>query len=217
MEFLSKGSLDTFLEIEQQRIQVADLLSMARHAAAGMAYLEERNIVHRDLALRNLLVAVGEGNERLTIKISDFGLSRVLREGLYKRREGSIPIRWCAPEVLNKGIFTSKSDVWAFGVVLWEMFSYGKLPFAGMANEDVAANVQSGYRLPAPNKCPEEVYALILKCWNANPQARPTFKKLFEEIEMIRHDALNNSTSSLSKPPISSEQDIHTVYMTTKV
>jgi serine/threonine protein kinase len=178
MEYLSKGSLDKVLIIEKDLLKIEDLITFSKHTAAGMQYLEENKIVHRDLALRNLLVAPGT-NEKYIIKISDFGLSRIMEKDYYKTDDITMPIRWSAPEVLEKGIFTLKSDVWSFGIVLWEIFTFGKLPyFEYKKNLEVIEKILSGYKLEKPENCPNVIYELMLQCWNKNYEERPTFKKV---------------------------------------
>jgi serine/threonine protein kinase len=187
LEFMAEGSLDKFLARMQQEISVLDLVQMVKHTIAGMSYLEQNNIVHRDLALRNLLVSKVDG--KYTVKVSDFGMSRSTEKGYYQSEEKSIPVKWSAPEVLEYGRSTSRSDVWSFGVCLWEMFSYGKLPYPGMSNIEVANNVLRGYRMEAPLDCPTEVYEIMVSCWKAEPENRPTFGDLLNCINniLLRH------------------------------
>src|SRR4051812_35751092 len=101
-----------------------------------MQYLEQQQIIHRDLALRNLLVTVHDEHKYL-VKVADFGLSRSVDKGYYQSNDKTIPYRWCAPEIFDQGVYTAKSDVWAFGVMLWELFSYGAMPYAGITNAEV--------------------------------------------------------------------------------
>mmetsp|Transcript_13854 Transcript_13854/g.19241 ORF Transcript_13854/g.19241 Transcript_13854/m.19241 type:complete len:752 (-) Transcript_13854:300-2555(-) len=184
MEYLSSGSLDNVLRREPN-LQIGDLLIMAKHAAAGMLYLEQQHFVHRDLALRNLLVAFESAS--YTVKVSDFGLSRKIQEeGYYMKLDTQgIPIRWTAPEVFEKGLYTTKSDVWSFGITLWELFSFGQIPYADMTNFEVMQKVVAGYRLRCPNECPEAIYALMLQCWQQNPETRPGFKDIYDVIETV--------------------------------
>eukprot|EP00027_Filamoeba_sp_ATCC50430_P000325 CAMPEP_0168555594 /NCGR_PEP_ID=MMETSP0413-20121227/8422_1 /TAXON_ID=136452 /ORGANISM="Filamoeba nolandi, Strain NC-AS-23-1" /LENGTH=763 /DNA_ID=CAMNT_0008586463 /DNA_START=44 /DNA_END=2335 /DNA_ORIENTATION=- len=184
MEYLSSGSLDNVLRREPN-LQIGDLLIMAKHAAAGMLYLEQQHFVHRDLALRNLLVAFESAS--YTVKVSDFGLSRKIQEeGYYMKLDTQgIPIRWTAPEVFEKGLYTTKSDVWSFGITLWELFSFGQIPYADMTNFEVMQKVPAGYRLRCPNDCPEAIYTLMLQCWQQNPETRPGFKDIYDVIETV--------------------------------
>jgi len=179
MEFLPKGSLDTILRKEKESITYTDLLVISKHIAAGMQYLEERSIVHRDLALRNLLVG-SRDQDKYHVKVSDFGLSRSMQHDYYKTDDRTIPVKWSAIEVLEQGISTSKSDIWSFGIVLWELYSFGTVPYTGMSNLEVIAYVKAGSRLSEPESCPPEIYFLMKRCWKREPQDRPTFKELSE-------------------------------------
>ncbi|NWX87029.1 EPHA2 protein, partial [Nothoprocta pentlandii] len=147
--------------------------------AAGMNYLAGMNYVHRDLAARNILV-----NSQLVCKVSDFGLSRVLEddpEATYttsRRRPpqgGKIPIRWTAPEAISYRKFTSASDVWSYGIVMWEVMSYGERPYWDMSNHEVMKAISEGFRLPAPLACPSAIYQLMLQCWQQERARRPRF------------------------------------------
>jgi serine/threonine protein kinase len=155
-----------------------------------MCYLESNHVLHRDLACRNVLIAK-ESDGKFLAKISDFGLSR--SSDLYQTAEKTMPVKWTAIESLKFGTFTSKSDVWSFGVLLWELFSFGTIPYAGKSNASVIEEVAAGYRLPSPENCPEEVYQLMVKCWNADPNERPSFKEMAELVE--KWNDIENTTS----------------------
>jgi serine/threonine protein kinase len=145
-------------------------------AAAGMKYLGEKKVIHRDLAARNLLAAHGDAHHKSIVKIADFGLSRVTEAGFYKSENGTIPFKWTAPEVIKHGTFSSSSDVWSFGVTMWEIFSYGELPYQSMSNREAIDAVARGYRLPSPTACPENVYQVMLSCWKESAEDRPSFE-----------------------------------------
>jgi len=184
MEFMSKGSLDGVLRVEQKEIVPIDLISMTKDAICGMIYLHDQGIVHRDLALRNLLVDYrNKPGTKYVVKISDFGMARAMVKEYYKTDSKTVPVRWSSPEVLSYGTFSFKSDIWAFGVVLWEIFSYGKIPYVGMTNSEVGEKVCEGYRLPPPRNCEKEIYDWMESCWKEDPEQRPSFKKLYEPIE----------------------------------
>jgi serine/threonine protein kinase len=145
-------------------------------AAAGMKYLGEKKVIHRDLAARNLLAAHGDAHHKCIVKIADFGLSRVSEGGFYQSDKKSISFKWTAPEVIKYGRYSSSSDVWSFGVTMWEIFSYGEIPYQFMSNKEATEAVTQGYRLPSPSACPQDVYQVILSCWNEDADDRPSFE-----------------------------------------
>uniref|UniRef100_A0A8C1XUX0 receptor protein-tyrosine kinase n=1 Tax=Cyprinus carpio TaxID=7962 RepID=A0A8C1XUX0_CYPCA len=164
-------------------------LSISKQVAAGMTYLSERKFVHRDLATRNCLVA-----ENFVVKIADFGLSRnIYAADYYKAGENdAIPIRWMPPESIFYNRYTSESDVWAYGVVLWEIFSYGMQPYYGMAHEEVIYYVRDGNVLACPENCPQELYNLMRLCWSTHPTDRPSFASIHRILERM-HDQILKS------------------------
>jgi serine/threonine protein kinase len=134
--------------------------------------------VFRDLAARNLLVCSGT-NQQFIIKISDFGLSRIVDSGVYTISNSLIPYRWSSIEVLKYGTFSTQSDIWSFGIVMWEIFNFGMIPYSNMSNQEVVQQVINGYRLNSPSNCSNEIQELIQQCWNSNPNSRPTFTVSF--------------------------------------
>uniref|UniRef100_A0A8C2XEP5 receptor protein-tyrosine kinase n=1 Tax=Cyclopterus lumpus TaxID=8103 RepID=A0A8C2XEP5_CYCLU len=191
-EYMENGSLDTFLKKNDGQFTVIQLVGMLRGIASGMRYLSDMGYVHRDLAARNILV-----NSNLVSKVSDFGLSRVLEddpEAAYTTRGGKIPIRWTAPEAIAYRKFTSASDVWSYGIVMWEVMSYGERPYWEMSNQDVIKAVEESYRLPGPMDCPEALYHLMMDCWQRERSSRPKF----DEIVCLL-DKLIRNPSSLKK------------------
>uniref|UniRef100_A0A8D0AER3 receptor protein-tyrosine kinase n=1 Tax=Sander lucioperca TaxID=283035 RepID=A0A8D0AER3_SANLU len=191
-EYMENGSLDTFLKKNDGQFTVIQLVGMLRGIASGMRYLSDMGYVHRDLAARNILV-----NSNLVCKVSDFGLSRVLEddpEAAYTTRGGKIPIRWTAPEAIAYRKFTSASDVWSYGIVMWEVMSYGERPYWEMSNQDVIKAVEESYRLPGPMDCPEALYHLMMDCWQRERSNRPKF----DEIVCLL-DKLIRNPSSLKK------------------
>ncbi|XP_035142131.1 megakaryocyte-associated tyrosine-protein kinase isoform X9 [Callithrix jacchus] len=175
MEHVSKGNLVNFLRTRGRAlVNTAQLLQFSLHVAEGMEYLESRKLLHRDLAARNILVS-----EDLVAKVSDFGLAKAERKGLDSSR---LPVKWTAPEALKHGKFTSKSDVWSFGVLLWEVFSYGRAPYPKMSLKEVSEAVEKGYRMEPPEGCPGPVHVLMSSCWEAEPARRPPFRKLAEKL-----------------------------------
>ncbi|XP_076320575.1 ephrin type-A receptor 4-like isoform X2 [Tachypleus tridentatus] len=209
-EYMDNGSLDTFLRSNDGRFQAIQLVGMLRGIAAGMQYLSDINYVHRDLAARNVLV-----NKKLICKIADFGLSREIEcatEGAYTTRGGKIPVRWTAPEAIAFRKFTSASDVWSFGIVCWEVMSYGERPYWNWSNQDVIKNIEKGYRLTAPMDCPEAVHQLMLDCWQKERSYRPSFASIVKTL-----DKLNGCPDSLRKISVNKNQnplDPHATDMT---
>ncbi|XP_077955167.1 ephrin type-A receptor 4-A-like [Gasterosteus aculeatus] len=191
-EYMENGSLDAFLRKHDGQFTVIQLVGMLRGIASGMKYLSDMSYVHRDLAARNILV-----NSNLVCKVSDFGLSRVLEddpEAAYTAREatgtylspgGKIPIRWTAPEAIAYRKFTTASDVWSYGIVMWEVVSYGERPYWDMNNQDVIKAIEEGYRLPAPMDCPVVLHQLMLDCWERERAERPTFSQILNMLDKL--------------------------------
>uniref|UniRef100_A0A8C5H6N7 receptor protein-tyrosine kinase n=1 Tax=Gouania willdenowi TaxID=441366 RepID=A0A8C5H6N7_GOUWI len=182
-EYMENGSLDAFLRKHDGQFTVIQLVGMLRGIASGMKYLSDMNYVHRDLAARNILV-----NSNLVCKVSDFGLSRVLEddpEAAYTARVGHIPIRWTAPEAITYRKFTTSSDVWSYGIVMWEVVSYGERPYWDMNNQDVMKAVEEGYRLPAPMDCPVVLHQLMLDCWERERAERPSFSQILNMLDKL--------------------------------
>uniref|UniRef100_A0A665U6U0 receptor protein-tyrosine kinase n=1 Tax=Echeneis naucrates TaxID=173247 RepID=A0A665U6U0_ECHNA len=182
-EYMENGSLDSFLRKHDAQFTGIQLVGMLRGIASGMKYLSDMGYVHRDLAARNILV-----NSNLVCKVSDFGLSRVLEddpEAAYTTRGGKIPIRWTAPEAIAYRKFTSASDAWSYGIVLWEVMSYGERPYWEMSNQDVIKAVDEGYRLPPPMDCPATLYQLMLDCWQKERNNRPKFEQIVSILDKL--------------------------------
>ncbi|KAM7393131.1 hypothetical protein PAMA_007992 [Pampus argenteus] len=180
-------------ELEAGLLSCAEQLSISKQVAAGMAYLSERKFVHRDLATRNCLVG-----EEMVVKIADFGLSRnIYSADYYKANENdAIPIRWMPPESIFYNRYTTESDVWAYGVVLWEIFSHGMQPYYGMGHEEVIYYVRDGHILSCPENCPLELYNLMRLCWSTHPSDRPSFSSIHRILERMHQNTLNTDTEA---------------------
>ncbi|XP_072503390.1 insulin receptor-related protein [Notamacropus eugenii] len=189
MELMTRGDLKSHLrslrpEAENNpglpRPELGDMIQMAGEIADGMAYLTANKFVHRDLAARNCMVS-----QDFTVKIGDFGMTRDVYETDYYRKggKGLLPVRWMAPESLKDGIFSTHSDVWSFGVVLWEIVTLAEQPYQGLSNEQVLRFVMDNGILDEPEGCPPQLRELMSRCWQQNPRQRPTFIQILDSIK----------------------------------
>ncbi|XP_038590039.1 tyrosine-protein kinase ABL1 isoform X3 [Micropterus salmoides] len=181
-EFMTHGNLLDYLrECNREEVNAVVLLHMATQISSAMEYLEKKNFIHRDLAARNCLV-----RENHLVKVADFGLSRLMTGDTYTAHAGAkFPIKWTAPESLAYNKFSIKSDVWAFGVLLWEIATYGMSPYPGIDLSQVYELLEKDYRMDRPEGCPEKVYELMRACWRWNPSERPSFAETHQAFETM--------------------------------
>ncbi|XP_061094949.1 tyrosine-protein kinase receptor [Conger conger] len=194
LELMTGGDLKSFLRQNRPRVGQAsslsmlDLLQMAQNIALGCRYLEENHFIHRDIAARNcLLTCPGPGR---VAKIGDFGMARDIYRASYYRKGGRamLPVKWMPPEAFLEGIFTCKTDTWSFGVLLWEIFSLGYMPYPCKTNQEVLEFVTSGGRMDPPKSCPGPVYRIMTQCWQHCPEHRPNFSTILERINYCTQD-----------------------------
>ncbi|XP_034017166.1 focal adhesion kinase 1-like isoform X12 [Thalassophryne amazonica] len=181
MELCTLGELRSFLQVRKYSLDLATLILFAYQLSTALAYLESKRFVHRDIAARNVLVSSLD-----CVMLADFGLSRYMEDSsYYKASKGKLPIKWMAPESINFRRFTSASDVWMFGVCMWEILMYGIKPFQGVKNNDVIGRIENGERLAMPPQCPPTLYSLMTKCWSYDPSKRPRFTELKTQLSTI--------------------------------
>uniref|UniRef100_A0A669BBB2 Focal adhesion kinase 1 n=1 Tax=Oreochromis niloticus TaxID=8128 RepID=A0A669BBB2_ORENI len=181
MELCTLGELRSFLQVRKYSLDLATLILYAYQLSTALAYLESKRFVHRDIAARNVLVSAVD-----CVMLGDFGLSRYMEDSsYYKASKGKLPIKWMAPESINFRRFTSASDVWMFGVCMWEILMYGIKPFQGVKNNDVIGRIENGERLAMPPQCPPTLYSLMTKCWSYDPSKRPRFTELKTQLSTI--------------------------------
>lgn len=182
LEYVSGGKLQSFLRASREErnhgragLTSRDLTGFVYQIAKGMEYLASKGIIHRDLAARNILI-----DENRACKVADFGFARdVAANQIYERKsEGRLPIRWMAPESLYDNIFSVKSDIWSFGVLIWEIVTLGSTPYPGLAAAEVMRKIKEGYRLDRPEHCKRELYNIMYYCWDKDPACRPSFAEL---------------------------------------
>uniref|UniRef100_A0A671PY72 Tyrosine-protein kinase n=1 Tax=Sinocyclocheilus anshuiensis TaxID=1608454 RepID=A0A671PY72_9TELE len=183
-EFMENGCLTDFLRARKGSFSQEVLLGMCLDVSEGMAYLESSNFIHRDLAARNCLVS-----EDNVVKISDFGMTRFVLDDQYTSSFGSkFPVRWSSPEVIKFGKYSSKSDVWSFGVFMWEVYSEGRVPYDSRSNAEVVETLNAGLRLLRPRLCPQSVYELMQWSWKEKPEDRPSFALLLHELACLEQE-----------------------------
>ena len=184
-QLMPLGCLLDYVRNNKDKIGSKPLLNWCTQIARGMAYLEDKRLVHRDLAARNVLVQTPS-----CVKITDFGLAKLLdiNEDEYKANGGKMPIKWLALECIQHRIFTHKSDVWAFGVTVWELLTYGARPYENTPAREVPDLLEKGERLPQPGICSIDLYMILVKCWMVDAESRPHFKELAEQFAKMARD-----------------------------
>ena len=184
-QLMPLGCLLDYVRNNKDKIGSKPLLNWCTQIARGMTYLEEKRLVHRDLAARNVLVQTPS-----CVKITDFGLAKILDTNVdeYKATGGKMPIKWLALECIQHRTFTHKSDVWAFGVTVWELLTYGARPYENTNARDVPDLLEKGERLPQPSMCTIDLYMILVKCWQVNAESRPEFKELAEQFAKMARD-----------------------------
>uniref|UniRef100_A0A5G2QRT9 Fibroblast growth factor receptor n=1 Tax=Sus scrofa TaxID=9823 RepID=A0A5G2QRT9_PIG len=210
VEYASKGNLREYLQARrppgleycynpshnpEEQLSSKDLVSCAYQVARGMEYLASKKCIHRDLAARNVLVTDN------VMKIADFGLARDIHHIDYykKTTNGRLPVKWMAPDLFDR-IYTHQSDVWSFGVLLWEIFTLGGSPYPGVPVEELFKLLKEGHRMDKPSNCTHELYMMMRDCWHAVPSQRPTFKQLVEDLDRIVALTSNQEYLDLSMP-----------------
>ncbi|XP_071787274.1 uncharacterized protein [Asterias amurensis] len=199
VEYLSRGNLKDLLKDSRSKegrvvygnlhgvsksLTSRDLMKFASNVADGMTFISSQQCIHRDLAARNILVA-----EDMTCKVSDFGLARdVMNIRVYERQsDGCLPLRWMAMESVLDDVYTTKSDVWSYGILLWEIVTLGARPYPAMSAKTMIKELQNGYRMPKPSHCQEELYQVMQKCWKEDPAVRPAFKMISQELKKLEN------------------------------
>ncbi|XP_034528112.1 fibroblast growth factor receptor 3 isoform X4 [Ailuropoda melanoleuca] len=212
VEYAAKGNLREYLrarrppgmdysfdtcKLPEEQLTCKDLVSCAYQVARGMEYLASQKCIHRDLAARNVLVT-----EDNVMKIADFGLARDVHNLDYykKTTNGRLPVKWMAPEALFDRVYTHQSDVWSFGVLLWEIFTLGGSPYPGIPVEELFKLLKEGHRMDKPANCTHDLYMIMRECWHAVPSQRPTFKQLVEDLDRILTVTSTDEYLDLSVP-----------------
>nr|XP_008542993.1 PREDICTED: cytoplasmic tyrosine-protein kinase BMX isoform X3 [Equus przewalskii] len=181
-EYITNGCLLNYLKSHGKGLEPSQLLEMCYDVCEGMAFLERHQFIHRDLAARNCLV-----DSDLSVKVSDFGMTRYVLDDQYVSSVGTkFPVKWSAPEVFHYFKYSSKSDVWAFGILMWEVFSLGKQPYDLYDNSQVVVKVSQGHRLYRPQLASDTIYQIMYSCWHELPEKRPTFQQLLSSMEPLR-------------------------------
>ena len=218
--FSLRSRTESTLSNDSALLSSTQLIDICRQVSAGMEYLEEQKHIHRDLACRNCLLRSNQTG--LTVKIGDFGMSQTLYTKDYYRVNGQavLPVRWMSPEAVVYGKFSTAGDVWSFGIVMWEVFSFALQPYYGISNEEVTEAIRRGRTLQTPHDCPPKIYAIMKDCWNMDAAARPSFAELHQMLKDFRmsesseeepgmaFDQIDDTSSELSSDAFYEENSI---------
>ncbi|KAM4022977.1 macrophage-stimulating protein receptor isoform 2-T5 [Anomaloglossus baeobatrachus] len=206
LPYMSHGDLRHFIRSEDRNPTVKDLVGFGLQVSRGMEYLAQRKFVHRDLAARNCML-----DETYKVKVADFGLARDVFDKEYysvrRHKNARLPVKWMALESLQTQKFTTKSDVWSFGVLLWELMTRGAPPYPDVDPYDITRYLYRGRRLPQPEYCPDPLYSLMLQCWSPHPEERPTFSQLVSEMEVISNSLWGEHYINLNVTYINMDRD----------
>ena len=179
LELMKHGSLLRYLRNDGRSLRTPQLMTMASDVAEAAAYLEDRGYIHRDIAARNVLVG-----ENLICKLTNFHSARKVHGEFYEMpRNEKFPIKWTAPEAFVRNRVSIKSDVWSFGILLFEIITYGRFPYPDMTNAQILEKLPQGYRMPRPIGCSHKLYDIMLDCWREEPKQRPSFKALRQQLK----------------------------------
>lgn len=211
MEYCCFGNLRTFLKQRRptrppmpppvEVLTRSNLISYCLQVAKGMDYLASKKCIHRDIAARNVLVA-----DNYVVKIADFGLARDIQETDYYRKctDGRLPVKWMAMEALFDRIYTTQSDIWSYGILTWEIVTFGGSPYPGVPIERLFELLKKGYRMEQPVNCSDKMYDLMLNCWKELPSQRPTFCEIITELERMLLDITESKDDNILQPPLTS-------------
>jgi len=191
LPYMENGDLRGFLRDSENELTVIELICLCVDISSGMNHLAEKNFVHRDLAVRNVFVGgIDESTGRHNLKVGDFGLSRDLHERDYYRsgQQTELPLKWMAPESIERSMYSEKSDVWSFGITIWEVMTRAITPYATVDAIYIIEYLKSNKRLEKPSSCPDKLYDIMKHCWKWNPDHRPVFGTILRQVMNIYNE-----------------------------